>query len=104
MNAFELATDLIFADRHMAVDALWREGGAGDGVQCRVIRFSPDRIANFGEGRFLTDSVMIDVRIKEVPVLRRGDTIEIAGEIFEVRGDPVRDGDRLTWAAEARSL
>lgn len=104
MNAFAVATDLIFTDRHLAVDATWRAAGAGDGVPVRVIRRRPDRIASFGEGQFVTDSVLIDVRVSEVPVLAPGDTFEIGGEIFEVRGEPVRDAERLTWAAEARAL
>jgi hypothetical protein len=104
MNAFAVATDLIFADRHLAVDALWRAAGAGDGVAVRVIKQRPDRIASFGEGRFVTDSVLIDVRVSDVPVLAPGDTFEIAGVIYTVRGEPVRDGERLTWGSEARAL
>ena len=103
MNAFEVATNLIFADPHMALDALWRAGGEGEGVPVRVIRRAPDRIATFGDGRFVTDSVLIDVRISEAPGLARGDTFEIAGQIYEVASEPVRDADRLTWAAEARA-
>ena len=104
MNAFEVAVEVIFGDPHLALDALWRAGGAGEGVEVRVIRRSPDRLANFGDGRFVTDTVFIDVRVSEVPALGRGDTFEIGGQIYEVRSDPVRDSDRLTWAAEARAL
>ena len=104
MNAFALATNLIFNDRHMAFDAIYRPGDAGDGHTVRVIKRAPDRLGNFGDGRFVSDSVLIDVRVSEVAELEPGDSFEIDGHRYEVRGEPVRDGERLTWAAEAREL
>ena len=104
MNAFAVATDLIFNDQNLGVDAIWRAAGLGDGVAVRVIRRRPDRLANFGDGRFVTDSTLIDCRVSEVPVLAPGDTFQIGAQHYEVRGEPVRDGLRLTWAAEARAL
>ena len=101
---FRAAIDAMFRDRNMAVDAIWRAGGAGDGAPVRVIKRAPDRLANFGDGRFVADSVLIDVRVAQVAVLERGDTFEIASALFEVSGDPVRDSERLVWAAEARAL
>jgi len=104
MTAFAAAIAALFRDRNMAVDALYRAGGGGDGVPVRVITRAPDRIGNFGEGRFVVEAILIDVRISDVALLERGDTFEIAGEIYEVRSDPVRDSERLIWAAEARML
>ena len=102
--AFAAAVNALFRDRHMSVAAIYRSGGAGDGDPVRVIKRAPDRLANFGDGRFVSDSVLIDVRISEVSALKPGDTFEIGASIYEVRGEPVRDGERLTWAAEARAL
>ena len=96
-----MAADLIFADPNMAMDALWRSAGVGEGIPVRVIRRAPDQIASFGAGRFVTDTVLISVRVSEVPSLGAGDTFEIAGELFEVRSEPVRDSDRLVWSVEA---
>lgn len=104
MNAFAASIDAIFRDPNMAVDALWRAGGAGAGVPVRVIRRAPDRIANWGEGRFVTDTIFFDVRVSDVPALQPGDTFEIEGELFEVRSEPVRDRERLCSAAEVRAL
>lgn len=104
MNAFAAAIDVMFEDENMALDALYRAGGAGSGVPVRVIRRAPDRFANFGEGRFVTDTVLIDVRTSEIAALSPGDTFEIAATVFEVRSEPVRDSERLIWAAEAREL
>lgn len=102
MTAFAAAIGAMFRDRNMGVDALYRAGGSGDGVPVRVIRRAPDRFGNFGEGRFVAEAVLIDVRISDVAQLARGDTFEIGAELFEVRSDPVRDSERLIWAAEAR--
>ena len=104
MTAFSTASDALFRDRNLASDAVYRAGGVGDGVTVRVIRRSPDRIASFGEGRYVTASRLLDVRIAEAPQLARGDTFEIAGAVFEVMSDPVRDSQQLTWSAEIRDL
>lgn len=104
MAAFAAAVDAIFRDRNMAVDALYRAGGAGDGDPVRVVKRAPDRFANFSEGRFVAQAVLIDVRLSEVETLAPGDTFQIGARLYEVRGEPVRDGERLIWAAEAREL
>lgn len=104
MNAFSAGVDAIFRDANMARTALYRAAGGGAGVPVRVIFRAPDRIASWGEGRFVTDTIFIDVRVSDVPVLAPGDTFEVAGELFEVRSEPVRDRERLCWAAEVRAL
>lgn len=105
MSAFAAAINAIFADPNMAWDALWRRGGGGPGVQVRVIRRAPDDTVRFGEGRFLAETVLLDVRVAEAPELARGDTLErlTDGEIFEIIGAPARDREQLVWRAEARS-
>ena len=104
MTAFDLATDSLFADQNLAVDALLRIGGTGPTQAIRVIRAMPDRFANFGEGRFVVDTVLLNIRLADAPMLSAGDTVEIAGQLHEVQGTPTRDTDRLVWLAEARAL
>ena len=104
MTAFDLATDSLFTDPNLAVNALLRLGGTGPIQSIRVILAMPDRFANFGEGRFVVDTVLLNVRLADAPVLLAGDTVEIAGQLHEVRGTPTRDTDRLVWLAEARVL
>ncbi|KPQ06195.1 MAG: hypothetical protein HLUCCA12_12155 [Rhodobacteraceae bacterium HLUCCA12] len=104
MNAFAASTDILFTDPHLSQAAIYRAGGTGAEVPVRVVRRAPDRLASFGEGRFVTDSVLIDVRTSDIAELAEGDTFEIDGALYEVRGAPVRDGRHLTWAAEARQL
>jgi hypothetical protein len=104
VTAFASATSALFRDPNIAVDALYRPGGIGSGVPIRVIRSAPDQVAAFGEGRFVTDTVLITVCVADAPDLASGDTIEADGVLLEVRADPVRDADRLVWSAEVRAL
>jgi hypothetical protein len=104
LTAFDLATNSLFADQNLAVDAFLRLGGTGPTQAIRVIRAMPDRFASFGEGRFVVDTVLLNVRLADAPVLSAGDTLEIAGQLHEIQGTPTRDSDRLVWLAEARAL
>ncbi len=104
MTAFDLATDSLFADQNLAVDALLRLSGSGPAQPIRVIRAMPDQFASFGEGRFVVDTVLLNIRLADALVLAAGDTVEIAGHIHEVQGTPTRDTNRLVWLAEARAL
>ena len=104
MTAFDLAMDSLFADQNLAVDARLRVGGAGPAQPIRVIRAMPDQFASFGEGRFVVDTVLLNIRLSDAPVLSAGDTVEIAGQLHEIQGTPTRDSDRLVWLAEARAL
>lgn len=104
MNAFAAAIDVLFSDPNMAIDALYRAGGVGAGSSVRVIRKAPDETFTFGEGRFVADTMTFDLRVSEVPGLAIGDSLEVAGELFEIRGEPRRDRERLVWSAEGRLL
>ena len=102
MSAFANATASLFRDPNLAQDALWRSGGAGAPVALRVVLRRPDAVTGFGEGRFVTDGVMIDVECAALGTLAPGDTFEVGGVIYEVRGEPLRDALRHVWKAEAR--
>lgn len=104
MTAFADAVDDLFNDPNMGHDALYFAAGQGAGRPVRVVKRLPDRIGNFTEGRFVAESVLIDVRLSEVAHLQRDDTFQIAGVTYQVRSDPVRDTMRLVWAAEAREI
>lgn len=104
MTAFSAALDLMFEDLNMAEDALWRAGGAGAGVRVRIALAAPDEEVRWRETRLLSQAVIIEVRVSQVPWLAKGDTVEAAGTIYEVMGDPRRDDLGLAWRAEARAL
>lgn len=99
MSAFANATAALFRDPNLAQDALWRSGAP---VAVRVMLRRPDAVTGFGEGRFVTDSVMIDVECAALGALAPGDTFEMGGVTYEVRGEPLRDAPRHVWKAEAR--
>ena len=102
MSAFATATAALFRDTNLAQDALWRSGGAGAPLAVRVMLRRPDAVTGFGEGRFVTESVMIDVECAALGALAPGDTFEVGAVIYEVRGEPLRDALRHVWKAEAR--
>lgn len=104
MTAFDLAADSLFNDPNLAADGLLRLGGTDPAQSIRVIRTMPDRFANFGDGRFVVDTVLLNIRLSDAAVLSAGDTVEIAGPLFEISGTPTRDTARLVWLAEARAL
>jgi hypothetical protein len=104
LTAFDLATDTLFADQNLTVDALLRFGGTNPAQAIRVIRAMPDGLASFGDGRFVVDTVLLNIRLADAPVLAAGDTVEIAGTLHEISGTPTRDTNRLVWLAEARAL
>jgi len=104
MTAFATAMTAIFADRNIAVDALWLSGGVGPGVAVRVIRKSPDEITPFGAGRILTDNTRLDARIADMPTPAPGDLINIGLESFIIQGEPKLDRERLIWTLDMRPV
>jgi len=102
MTAFATAMTAIFADRNMAVDALWLSGGVGPGVAVRVIRKSPDEITPFGAGRILSETTLLDARVADMPTPAPGDLINIGLESFIIQGAPKLDRERLIWTLDMR--
>jgi hypothetical protein len=102
VSAFSAAIEALFADANLGIDAIWRPAGAGPGIPVRAIVRRPDRIGDFGETRIVAETVIIDVRVSQVPVPAEGDTFEIGGETFVIQGEPLRDSERLIWTVEAR--
>ena len=104
MTAFGLAVGALFADRNMAVDALWRRAGSGPAVAVRVVRRRPDAVSSFGEGRYVSGADEVLVPVAAVPDLGVGDTLEVGPEVLEVTADPVRDARHLVWTAQVVPL
>ena len=102
MNVFATAMDRIYANPSMAVAALWISATTSEEMPIRVIRRAPDRITEFGAARFVSDSMMVDVRIADLPEPRPGDLIVIGAESFTIQGEPVRDRERLIWSLDLR--
>jgi len=102
MTAFATAMTAIFADRNIAVDALWLSGGVGPGVPVRVIRKSPNEITPFGAGRILSETTLLDVRVADMPSPAPSDLINIGIESFIIQGEAKLDRERLIWTLDMR--
>lgn len=104
MSAFTSAVDMLFADPNIGEDALWKAGGIGAGVAVRIIRKSPDRMAEFGDSRAVLPTVGIDIRRSQSATITEGDLIMIGAETFKIIGEPMGDALGLVTACEAVKL
>ena len=102
MNAFAAAMERIYANPIMAAAAVWISATTSDERPVRVIRRAPDRITEFSAGRFVSDTMMVDVRVSELPEPRTGDLIVIGVDSFTIQGEPTRDRERLIWSLDLR--
>jgi len=99
--AFTSVIDALFADHNIGEDALWKAGGVGAGVAVRIIRKSPDRMAEFGESRAILPTVGIDIRRSQAATINEGDLIVIGAETYRIIGEPMGDALGLVSACEA---
>lgn len=102
MNVFAAAMDRIYANPAMAVAAVWISATTSEERPIRVIRRAPDRITDFGAGRFVSDTMSVDVRVSDLPDPRPNDLIVIGAGSFTVQGEPMRDRERLIWTLDLR--
>ena len=102
MTVFAAAMDRIFANPSMAVAALWISGTTSQERSIRVIRRALDRITEFGAAQFVSDTMVLDVRVSDLPDPRPGDLIVIGTDSFTIQGEPVRDSNRLIWTLDLR--
>ena len=102
MTVFTAAMDRIYSNPSMAVAALWMSATTSEERTIRVIRRAPDQITEFGAGRFVSDTTMVDVRLSDLPDPRPGDLIVIGADSFTVQGEPMRDRERLIWSLDLR--
>ena len=102
MTAFAAATDVLFADPHLARDAVYRPGGIGDGIPVRVMRRQPDRIDSFGETRIASSTTVLDLRVSEVAEPAAGDTLDLDGRTVVIQGTPILDAEGLVWTLDTR--
>ncbi|MEO9781439.1 MAG: hypothetical protein ABJH07_00210 [Sedimentitalea sp.] len=102
MTVFTAAMDRIYSNPSMAVAALWMSATTSEERTIRVIRRAPDRITEFGAGRLVSDTMMVDVRVYDLPDPRPGDLIVIGADSFTIQGEPLRDRERLIWALDLR--
>jgi hypothetical protein len=100
MTAFSAAVDGLFADQNLGEGAVWKPGGVG-GTACRIIRKSPDQVAEFGTSRALLASCVIDIRVSEIAAPAEGDVVQIGAVSFKIVADPKLDALGLVHSCEA---
>lgn len=94
--------DRIFSHAVMAVPALWISASTSEERTIRIITRAPDRVTDFGAGRFVSDTTMVDVRVADLPAPRPGDLIVIGADSHVIQGEPLRDRERLIWTLDLR--
>ena len=102
MSVFATAMDRIFIHADMAAPALWISATTSEERPIRIIRRGPDRVTDFGAGRFVSDTTVVDVRVADLPTPRPGDVIVIGADSHVIQGEPLRDRERLIWTLDLR--
>lgn len=110
MSTFALAVDAMFDDPNMAEDAIWRAGGATEGLPVRIRYRSPEAIVGLGGNQFDLVATLIEVRLSEIAEPARGDQVDVLDddgavrETFEVTGLSRIDARELVRTCEVASL
>jgi hypothetical protein len=100
MSVFAAAMDRIFT--HASMAALWISATTSEERSIRIIRRAPDHVTDFGAGRFVSDTTVVDVRVADLPAPRPGDMIVIGADSHVIQGEPLRDRERLIWTLDLR--
>lgn len=85
MSTFSLAVDAMFNDPNMAEDAIWRAGGAGEGLSVRIRYRSPEAIVGLQGNQFDLIATLIEIRLSEVAEPAKGDIVDILDEEGAIR-------------------
>jgi len=96
MSAFDTAMASLIADPHLGVDAQYRQGGTGAPVSLRVLRSSPDRLADAFGTEVISGSDILSLPIATLPDIAAGDSFSIDGEVLTVR-HAERDATGTAW-------
>jgi hypothetical protein len=96
MSAFDTAMASLIADAHLGVDAQYRQGGTGAPVSLRVLRSSPDRMADAFGTEMISASDILSLAIATLPDIAPGDSFAIGADLLTVR-HAERDATGTAW-------
>ncbi len=96
MSAFDGAMASLIADPHLGCDAEYRQGGTGVPIHLRVLRSSPDRLADAFGTEVISASDILSLAIVTLPDITAGDTFSIGGDLLTVR-HAERDATGTAW-------
>ena len=96
MNAFADAMATLVADPNLGTDAAYRQGGIGPAGAVRVLRSSPDRVADAFGTEILSGTDILSVAIAVLPDLAAGDSFALGPDLLTVT-HAERDASGTTW-------
>jgi hypothetical protein len=99
MSAFQEMIDALFSNSALARDVLYTPV-AGTPKTIRAVIKSPDRIVDVREMAIHSPTLVVDVRVSDVPDPGEGDTLTIGTLTYVVQGEPVRDAENLVWTLD----
>lgn len=79
------------------ITATFRAGGTGAPQTITVMRSQPDVTFQAGQVGVVQGTNVFDVRVSEVPVMAKNDTLTIGGEVFIIQAPPKKDEQNLIW-------
>ncbi len=96
MNVFADAMAALVADPNLGAEAVYRQGGTGPAVLMRVLRSSPDRVADaFGTG-ILSATDILSVATAVLPGVAAGDSFALGPDLLTVI-HAERDASGTAW-------
>lgn len=96
MSAFADAMGALVADPNLGADAVYRQGGTGPAVPVRVLRSSPDRVADAFGTDILSATDILSVAIAVLPDLAAGDSFALGPDLLTVT-HAERDATGTAW-------
>jgi hypothetical protein len=96
MSAFAAAMAALVADPNLGAEAVYRRGGTGPAVAVRVVRSSPDRVADGFGTEILSASDILAVAIATLPDLAAGDSFALGPDLLTVT-HAERDASGTAW-------
>ena len=99
MSAFQEMIDALFSNSSLARDIVYTPV-SGTARTIRAVIKSPDRIVDVREMAIHTPTLVVDVRVSDVPDPAEGDTLTIGMLIYAVQGEPLRDTENLIWTLD----
>ena len=92
--AFERAVVRLFS--RLGVPGTYRLAD-GREITTRFIAKQADVVESFGDTRMALATHRFDVMVRELMSPREGERFTVAGQIYQVVGEPLADRDRLIW-------
>lgn len=96
MNAFADAIVVLVADPNLGAEAVYRRGGSGTPISLRVLRSSPDRVADAFGTEILSATDILSIAIAVLPDLAAGDSFALGPDLLTVT-HAERDASGTAW-------